>query len=68
MGSASPVLDLDRADEAATGPAGRDWTDGEQAVLTGVVRSADWQQHQEGDEALRRELGLADNGWSQPTP
>jgi len=43
-------------------------TDGEQAVLTGVVRTAYWQQHREGDEALRRELGLADNGWSQSAP
>jgi hypothetical protein len=36
------------------------WTrdNGEEAALTGSIRSAYWQQHGEGDEDLRLQLGL----------
>jgi hypothetical protein len=41
-------------------------TDGEKAVLTGVVRRAYWKDAAEGGEALRTDLGLPARAW--PTP
>ncbi len=38
-------------------------SDGEEAVLTGVVRRAYWQDNQAGGEALRAELGLPARPW-----
>lgn len=41
------------------------WThsDGEDARLTGTIRTAYWKRNHEGDEALRASLGLPAAGW-----
>jgi hypothetical protein len=41
------------------------WTrpDGEKADLTGSIRTKYWSEHDEGDEAMRKELGLGDPSW-----
>ncbi len=41
------------------------WTgpDGEEAWLTGTLRSPYWNRHGEGQEALRQELGLGEPSW-----
>jgi len=38
-------------------------SNGEAAVLTGVIRTPYWQEHGEGDEALRAQLGLPAHTW-----
>jgi hypothetical protein len=47
------------------------WTGpgGEVGELTGVIRSPYWTKNHEGDESLRRELGLGDPSWlGAPAP
>lgn len=46
------------ADDPVHSLVGWEGPDGERAVRTGSLRTAYWQQHREGDERLRAQLGL----------